>query len=422
MTLFNIVAIVITLAAIAGYVNYRYTRLPTTIGVMVVALAASLLTVLSQFIGIDFFRSGALDLLRSINFTEAVLQGMLSFLLFAGALHIKLDELVEQKWLIGLMSTVGVVLSTLIVGWIMYGVSSILGLGLSLAWCLLFGALISPTDPIAVISILKTAGAPRQLEMQIAGESLFNDGVGVVVFIIVSQIAFGAGHVEGVEIARLFVEEAVGGIAYGLLIGYVAFQMLRRVDDYLVEILITIALVMGGFALAGILHVSGPIAIVVAGLLIGNGGRALAMSDLTRQRLDTFWELIDEVLNVVLFVLIGLEVLVLVYSSSFIIAGLVAVPVVLLARFASLYLPITLLRRHSGIQPGTIRIMTWGGLRGAISVALALSLPSGDERDVIVLVTYIVVVFSIIVQGLTVGRVVRIFSPRRTKPSDAATH
>ncbi len=332
---------------------------------------------------------------------------MLSFLLFAGALHVDINDLAKQKWVITLLATGGVVLSTFLVGFLTWHVLDLLGYPTPMIYCLLFGALISPTDPIAVLGILKSAGVPKTLEVKITGESLFNDGVGVVVFLVLLKIAAGGGGITVEEVAWLFFEEAFGGVAFGLIIGSIAYWMLKSVDSYQVEILLTLALVAGGYALATHLHLSGPIAIVVAGLLIGNHGRLFAMSDTTRENLDTFWELVDEVLNSVLFVLIGLEVLILPFTASYLIAGALVVPTVLAARFVSVGVPVTLMRRFREFSPDVIKIMTWGGLRGGISVALALSLPAVPAREVLLAITYQVVVFSILVQGLTIGRLVR---------------
>lgn len=406
MDLFSILAVLITLTALFSYVNHRFIGLPTTIGVMLIALVMSLVLVGLDAVGVAL-REQADALLRSIDFDAALLQGMLSFLLFAGALHVNVNDLVEEKWSIGLLTTVGVLVSTFLIGTMTWLVLEWLNVPMPYLYCVLFGALISPTDPIAVLGILKTAGAPKMLEMNITGESLFNDGVGVVIFLIILEIVTGSGDVTAGRIGLLFVQEALGGALFGFVIGYGAYRMLKRVDNYQVEMLITLALVTGGYALAMALHLSGPIAIVVAGLLIGNHGRQLAMSEKTRHHLDIFWELIDEVLNAVLFVLIGLEVLVLTLARSYLLAGLLLIPLVLLARFIAVGLPVTALRPFRDFNPGAIRIMTWGGLRGGISVALALSLPPGPERDVILVITYVIVVFSILVQGLTIGRVVK---------------
>ena len=406
MKLFNILAVLITLSAAFSYLNYRFIKLPTTIGVMVISLLASLgITVLGPLgFGLE---EDAMILLNSIDFDETLLHGMLSFLLFAGALHIDLDRLARQKWIIGTLATVGTVASTFIVGGLAWLVLDWLDIGLPLMYCLLFGALISPTDPIAVLGILKKAKVPESLETKICGESLFNDGVAVVVFLVMLQIATGGQEITAGGVAWLFVKEALGGIVYGLIIGIITYAMLKSVDNYQVEVLITLALVSGGYALAYVLHLSGPIAIVVAGLLIGNHGRLLAMSDRTRRHLDTFWELVDEVLNVVLFVLIGLEVLVLSWNHSYLIASAIMIPLLLLSRFVCVSLPIVVLRHFRKFSPNVIKILTWGGLRGGISVAMALSLPPGRHRDVILTITYAVVVFSIVVQGLTVGKLVK---------------
>lgn len=406
MTTFDIIAILVSLTALLSYANYRFVKLPTTIGVMFIALMLSLSLVLLDKLGLHF-EPVAREVLNSIDFNEALLQGMLSFLLFAGALHINLNELAEQGGVITILATLGVLASTVIIGSVLYFVLPLLSLPLPFAWCLLFGSLISPTDPIAVMGILKNANVPKSLEIKVAGESLFNDGVGVVVFLALFDIAVKGHEPSLAHMGGLFLEEAVGGALLGLALGYGAYRMLKSVDNYQVEVLITLALVMGGYALAAAIHTSGPIAIVVAGLLIGNQGRAMAMSDTTRQHLDVFWELIDEILNAVLFVLIGLEVLVLSLRGEYIIAGAIAVPVVLLARWISVGIPVTILKHRRKFTTGAVTVMTWGGLRGGISVALALSLPPGPERDLLLTVTYVVVVCSILVQGLSIGRVVK---------------
>ncbi len=405
MKLFNILAILISLSAVFSYINYRFIKLPTTIGVMAISLLGSLGIAALGSLGVGL-EQDAMRLLASIDFDETLLHGMLSFLLFAGALHIDLSNLARQKWIIGTLATVGIVSSTFIIGLLTWLLLDWLNIGLPLIYCLLFGALISPTDPIAVLGILKKAGVPESLETKISGESLFNDGVAVVVFLVLLQIAGGGQEITAATVAWLFVKEALGGIVFGLIIGAIAYSMLKSVDNYQVEVLITLALVAGGYALAGALHLSGPIAIVVAGLLIGNHGRLLAMSERTRSHLDTFWELVDEVLNAVLFVLIGLEVLVLSWNQSYLLAGVLLIPLVLLARFVSVGVPVTLMRVSRTFSPHVIKILTWGGLRGGISVAMALSLPPGRHRDIILTITYAVVIFSIVVQGLTVGRLV----------------
>lgn len=410
MTLFDTISILITLSAVLSYVNYRYVRLPTTIGLMLIALSISLAMIAMGKAGFGLgleFQRDAEALLHRIDFENALLHGMLSFLLFAGALHINLNDLGQQKGVITLLATGGVVGSTFLVGLLSWWVFGWIGLEIPLIYCLLFGALISPTDPIAVLGILRTAGAPKSLEIKIAGESLFNDGVAVVVFLALLGLATGRHPPTVGEITLLFVKEALGGALFGLAAGGAAYWMLKSVDNYEVEILITLALVTGGYALAERLHLSAPIAIVVAGLLIGNHGRHFAMSEKTRENLDTFWELMDVILNAVLFVLIGLEVLVLTFNREYLTAGLLAIPIVLLARWISVSLPVLAMNRFRSFSPKVILILTWAGIRGGISVAMALALPPGPHRGALLAVTYSVVVFSIVAQGLTVGRLVR---------------
>lgn len=406
MTIFQIIALLISLTALFSYLNYRFFKLPATIGVMLIALLVSLgLIAAGQFA--PWIHAEAEGVLSRIDFDATLMQGMLSFLLFAGAMHIDLSDLAKQKGVVATLALVGVVISMFVFGTLIYFVLGWLGLPLSFMWCLLFGSLISPTDPVAVIGILKHAKVPHSLEIQIAGESLFNDGVGVVIFIVLGQIVLTGTSMSASHIAGLFLEEAVGGAIFGFVIGWIVYRLLKSVDNYRVEVLLTLALVMGGYALAAVIHVSGPIAVVVAGLFIGNHGRRLAMSDTTRQNLDTFWELIDEILNALLFVLIGLEILVLTFTRQLFLAGLLAIPAILFARWVSVVLPTTVLRRWREFTPGTVSILTWGGLRGGISVALALSLPPGPERQIVLAVTYVVVIFSILAQGLTLERVVR---------------
>ena len=406
MKLFNILAVLITLSAGFSYINHRFIRLPTTIGVMVIALLVSLGLIALGPLGFGLKEDARL-LLNSIDFDETLLHGMLSFLLFAGALHVNLADLARQKYIIGTLATLGVIGSTFIIGFTSLWILGWLGIELPFTYCLLFGALISPTDPIAVMGILKRAGVPESLETKITGESLFNDGVAVVVFLVILEIATGTQGITATSVAALFLKEVVGGLIFGLLIGAIAYWMLKSVENYQVEILITLALVTGGFALADVLHLSGPIAIVVAGLLIGNHGRMLAMSDEVRDHLDNFWELVDEILNAVLFVLIGLEVLILTFNRAYILAGIILIPLLLAVRFVCVGIPVVILKRFRTFSPHVIKILTWGGLRGGISVALALSLPAGENREAILAVTYAIVVFSIIVQGLTIGRLVK---------------
>ena len=405
----DIIGLLITLTAVFSYVNHRYIKLPTTIGVMLIALIMSLVLIGLGEVGLLTIEGKVENLLQGIDFYEVLMHGMLSLLLFAGAMHIDLSELAARKWPIGILATVGTLSSTFLVGGASWWLFDLVGLSVPFIYCLLFGALISPTDPIAVLGILKSANAPKDLEIKIAGESLFNDGVAVVVFTILLGIAAGGAKIGVSDVVLLFVEEAIGGAVFGLVIGYIAYRMLKSIDSYHVEVLITLGLVLGGYALAIQLHVSGPIAMVVAGLMIGNHGRSFAMSAHTRERLDTFWEIVDEVLNAVLFVLIGFEIILLKFTGATAAASAVMLVVVLLARFVCVGVPITLLRGRFSqeFSPHTVKILTWGGVRGGISVALALSLPSGPERDALLTVTYVIVLFSIVVQGLTIGKLIK---------------
>jgi CPA1 family monovalent cation:H+ antiporter len=403
----DIAALLITLTALFAYLNHRYVGLPTAIGVMTISLVLSLFLVGLGWMGLASLEQRAQGLLQQIDFNVVLMNGMLSMLLFAGALHIDLEDLASRRWPIGILATVGVVISTFVIGFATWELLDLVGIPLPFIYCLVFGALISPTDPIAVLGILKSADAPRGLEIKMAGESLFNDGVAVVIFTVILDIAVGGHQVTPVGIAILFAEEALGGILYGLAIGYLAYWLLKSIDGYQVEVLITLALVLGGYALAAHLHVSGPLAMVVAGLLIGNRGRMFAMSQTTREHLDTFWELMDEILNAILFVLIGFEVIVLTLDERYLLAALLLIPVALLARFLAVGLPIAVMRRWIEFSPHAVKVLTWGGVRGGISVALALSLPPGDERRVLLVITYVIVVFTILVQGLSLGRLVR---------------
>lgn len=411
MTMVNVLAILISLAALFSYINAKFIKLPTTIGLLLISLVMSLVIIASDSLGFGW-EQPARELLANIDFNQTLMHGMLSALLFAGALHVHLDELARQKWVVATLASIGVITSTFLIGFTSFYIFSWLGIDMPLIFCLLFGALISPTDPIAVLGILKTVGAPKSLETKIAGESLFNDGVAVVVFLVLLSFVTIGSDTHGAEVSfmgviTLFLQEAVGGAVFGFILGYVVYKMLSSIDNYQVEVLLTLALVLGGYSLAMYLHISGPIAVVVAGLLIGNAGRTFAMSEKTREHLDTFWELIDEILNAILFVLIGMEVLVLAFAEQYLYAGLIMIPLTLLARFIAVGTPITLMKRFRTFSPRAIQVLTWGGLRGGISIALALSLPEGAEREAILVITYVIVVFSIVVQGLTVGKLVK---------------
>ena len=372
---------------------------------MLIALVFAVILSVGGKLGWVFAQNIA-EIIADIDFSYVVLNGLLSFLLFAGALHLDLDQLADKKWLIFTLATVGVITSTALVGGVMHLLLGFIGLDVSLLYCLLFGALISPTDPIAVMATLKKVGVKKSLETKIAGESLFNDGVGVVVFLVLLSMVVGDDHQSAGAIALLFVEETGGGIIFGLALGALAYYLLKSIDNYQVEVLITLAVVLGGYALATSWHLSGPIAVVVAGLLIGNHGRSEAMSETTVAHVDKFWELVDEILNIVLFVLLGAEVILLSLQVEYFVAGLIAIVAVLLCRFISVWIPVKVFGLRAQFTPHLVKILTWGGLRGAISVSLALLLPTGIERDLFLTITYIIVVFSIVVQGLTFGAVV----------------
>ena len=409
LSLFEIAALLLVLSGFFGWINETVLRLPHTIGLLVMALISSL-----ALLGVEqFFPAlGITDTLQAaigqIDFYATVMEGMLAFLLFAGALHVDFTYLRSQAWAIGLMASFGVILSTCIVGFGFHYLTGFFGMEVPLIWSLVFGALISPTDPVAVLSLLKSINVPHALEAKIAGESLFNDGVGVVVFTIILAVAVGTGDVEvtAAHVAELFFVEAVGGAVLGLITGWLAYRAMAMMDDYTLEILITLGIVAGTYALALRLHLSGPIAVVMTGLLVGNRGARVGMSESTRENLFGFWELIDEILNSVLFLLIGLEVLVISLDPSFAWVGMATIPLVLTSRLCSVSLPILLLSFKQTFTSGAIPVLTWGGLRGGISVALALSLPNIPEKPLLLAATYAVVLFSIIVQGLTVKTVV----------------
>ncbi len=455
MELFSIASVIIVLSALFGYINVKFLKLPNTIGMMIVAIAFTLVLLASSFVT-DYFLETAERLIAQIDFSTVLLQVMLGFLLFAGAMHTNA------------FATIGVTLSTFLIAIISYFVFGWIGLQVDFIHCLLFGALISPTDPIAVLGILKKARVPKQLETKIVGESLFNDGVGVVVFLTILSIASGGsphaahedepqtstaeqslenetgqsteneqdtasvaddrsgpalkhddpsdpsdpsetpghgGEITVASVILLFLQEVLGGILFGLILGYVTYRMLRSIDNYEIEVIITVACVMGGYSLATALHLSAPLAIVVAGLMVGNDTmRGTSMSAQTEEYVNQFWELMDMLMNAILFVLIGLELLILTIEPSYLLATGLAIVIVLASRFVSLLAPVSFFRKRLDFAPHTTSLMTWGGLRGGISIALALSLPSDMNRDLFLTITYGVVVFSIIVQGLTVGK------------------
>lgn len=409
-TPFEAAAVLVVIAAVLGYANYIWFRMPHTIGLTVMGAVASILMIaLDQALPGLAVGDAVRSFLLGIDFDEVLMDAMLSFLLFAGALHIDLDMLLKRRWAVLAMALVGVVISTVIVGFGFKLLTVMLGLDVPMVWCLVFGALISPTDPVAVLGILKSARVPPELEAKIGGESLFNDGVGVVVFAICLAAALGGGEFSVVHALELFVLEAGGGALLGLLAGWIGYKSMKAIDEHNLEVLISLAVVMGGYALALRLHVAGPIAMAVAGLLIGNYGTRFAMSDRTREHLTSFWSLIDEILNSVLFLLIGMEIAAIVLEVNYLIAGLLAIPLVLFARFLAVGLPFFSLRRFTPFTRGALPVLVWGGLRGGISIALALSLPDGTMKELILTATYVVVIFSVVVQGATMGMAARTF-------------
>lgn len=406
MTFLQISSALIVLAGAFAAINSIFLRLPSAIGILIVSLSASFCLLCVDLIWPSL---GLLTILHKavdgFEFSSALLEGMLGLLLFAGALHVKLTDLKANWRVVLLMATMGVALSTVVAG---VGFSWITGAPLMIA--LVFGALISPTDPVAVLGVLRAANLKKSLETKIAGESLFNDGVGYVVFLVLVGIAFPGGDAHGGgfgDATKLFLQEAVGGALLGIALGWGTYKIMTKIDDYSVEVLLTLALAFGGYQLAMWMHISAPIMAVCAGLLIGDELTSHAMSQKTRDYVEAFWKLIDEILNAVLFLMIGLEVFAIAFSMDAIIAGVLSIGLSLLARLVAVFVPITLLRPFREFSEGIVPIMTWGGLKGGISVALALSLPDSEWKPLILTVTYIVVLFSIIVQGLTVAPLAR---------------
>ncbi|MEJ5993116.1 sodium:proton antiporter [Pedobacter sp. Du54] len=407
MNIQEIISITIIVAAIFAYINHRFIKWPPTIGIMALSLISSILLVTLGNSN-SLLSEKAIQLASSVDFQEVLMNFMLSFLLFAGAIHIDAAKLKNERLPVIVLATVGILISTFVVGTLIWCLFDLFGMPIQLIYCLLFGALISPTDPIAVLGILKKAKIPASLELKISGESLFNDGVAVVVFVSLAEVARStSGDFSVFSIGKLFFEEAVGGLLFGVLLGYIGYWALRSIDDYKVEVMITLAIVMGGYFIAGHLHVSGPLAMVIAGIITGNKSKREGMSDLTRDYLGKFWELIDEILNAILFLFIGLEMLIIKINQTVFIIGIIAILIILFARWISVVLPVSLLRFKMKFEKNAVLMLTWGGLRGGISVALALSLSPSMHRDEFVLITYIVVVFSILVQGLTIGKLAK---------------
>ncbi len=408
MTVFDITAILITLAAVFGYMNYRFLRLPATTGILSIALLSSLIILAADKVLPDWHLGAVLNhFLSDIDFNQALMHGMLCFLLFAGALHVKLKDLKSNQWTIFALATIGVLLSTVVVGELTFVLLKVSGLGVPFSVCLVFGALISPTDPIAVLGLLKEIRVSKDLEATIAGESLFNDGVGVVVFLALTSLIGKGGvgesggfNVDLIQMVWLFLREVAGGTILGLALSYLAYRMLKSINYHQLELLITLALVMFTYSISFYLDVSGPIAVVVAGLLIGNQGKRFAMSRKTAEHVDAFWGMVDDILNAVLFLLIGLMVFDTHVGFRTLLMALGAVPIALASRYLSVILPIRFLQWNKS-QKGIVHILTWGGLRGGLSIAMALSLPVLPEKNLILAATYGVVLFSVLIQGLT---------------------
>lgn len=407
LSVLEISAIFLSITALLTYVNHRFIGLPTTIGVMVISMLLSIGAIFLGFLGFDDLIDYEVSLLDQLDFTEVLLDGMLSMLLFAGALHVNVSDLRCYKLPIGILACVGTLLSTVIIAGALYLVLPLLGFDLAFIWCLLFGALISPTDPIAVMGILQSAGAPKSIETVIAGESLFNDGIGVVIFVLLLGVLSSGDIPTTYYVAHTLAVEAGGGIVFGLVLGGILYYLLKSIDSYQEEVLLTLAGVIGGYALASHWHLSGPLAMVMMGLMVGNHGRSMAMSDKTRHYVDLFWELIDEILNAILFVLIGLEVVMIAFSSNLFIAGGLTILIALMARLIVVGITTTTFNEQLELPSGAWKVLTWGGLRGGISVALVLQLPDGNERDILLALTYAVVVFSILIQGLSIGKVAK---------------
>jgi len=406
MTTQEILTLTIVLAALFAYLNNRVLKWPAAIGMAALSL---LFSIILLSIGHSHFTLSkkAVQLATSVDFQDLLMNFMLSFLLFAGAIHIDAAALRRQRWPVMILATVATLLSTGMVGLLTWWVFGAFHYSIPFIHCLLFGALISPTDPVAVLSILRQANIPGSLELKVTGESLFNDGVAVVIFISILQLAQPGANVSALSVTTLFLREAVGGVAFGALLGYAGYFALRPIDDYKVEILLTLALVMGGYYLAGQLNVSGPLAMVVAGIITGNKTRREAFSTLSKDYFGKFWELIDEILNAVLFLFIGLEMLIIRIDSLIMLIGAICIFICLLARWLSVSLPVWLLRRRLRFEKNSVAILTWGGLRGGISVAMALSLGTEMHRNEWVSITYMIVLFSILVQGLSIGNVAR---------------
>jgi CPA1 family monovalent cation:H+ antiporter len=406
MELYYSFSVLIVLASLFAYINHRFLKLPSTIGIMTMAIIVSIIIRFAGDLFFPHFSSDIVGLISSLDFTKVLMGAMLNFLLFAGAIHVNFADLREQRLPVLTFSTLSVVLSAAVIGALLFYIIPLFGHDLPFIYCLLFGALISPTDPIAVLGILKKANVPKSLETKIAGESLFNDGVAVVLFAVILQLTQSSGpELTLGSVSWLLAKEAVGGIILGIVLGYTASNAIKGIDDYIVSVLITLSVVMGGYLIAHAIHISGPLTMVAAGLIIGNYGKRVAMSPETKDYLTKFWELIDEILNAILFLFIGFELLVITDLKSYWLISVVAIGVVLFARFLSIWIPSLVVPFKPKFSRGTLTVLVWGGLRGGVSIALVLSVSSPLYKDLLLEMTYFVVVFSILVQGLTIGKV-----------------
>jgi len=406
---YNAIYIILTFAVVIGYINHRYIHMQSTIAIMLASLMVSMVLIVIGQMGFEGIEKFVELSLAKIDFHKLLMNGMLSFLLFAGALTVDINNLKKYKWEVGILATLSTIASAFLVGTAIYYILHWLGVNMDYIYCLLFGALISPTDPIAVLAMCKEIKAPSSLTTCVSGESLFNDGVGIVIFLTLYQVAFGGGTPTFGSVSLLFLQEAIGGIIYGVLLGIGGYKLMAGVKDHTIQILVTLGIVTGGYGLAEALGISGPLAMVVAGIFIGNRGRQFTMDKASRQALDTFWELIDEILNAVLFLMIGLELLIIHISRIELIAGLITIPLVLLIRYITVAAPMSLFKLKRKYVPHTVNVMVWGGLRGGLAVALALAIPpSNPYRNIILAMTYGVVVFAIVVQGLTVKPLIKL--------------
>ncbi|NTS41315.1 sodium:proton antiporter [Flavisolibacter sp. BT320] len=414
MELYYSFSVLIVMASFFAYINHRFIKLPATIGIMLMAIFGSVIILVAGNFLFPNLATKVTNLVSSFDFTEVLMGAMLNFLLFAGAIHVKISDLREQRWPVIVFSTVSVIISTFAVAGLLYYVTQLFSLELPFIYCLLFGALISPTDPIAVLGILKKAGVPKSLETKIAGESLFNDGMAVVLFAVILQLAETDIDINIGSISWLLVKEAGGGLLLGAVLGLSASAALKRIDDYIVSVLVTLSVVMGGYLIAHAAHISGPLTMVAAGLIIGNLSKRVVMSEITRDYLNKFWELIDEILNAILFLFIGLELLLLPGLLSSWAIGLVTILIVLLARFLSIWIPSKVVPFKNKFSKGTLIVLVWGGLRGGVSIALVLSIAAGPYKNLLLEITYFVVVFSIVFQGLSIGKVANRFLEERS--------